>query len=89
MLALLGDEGYFVETPERDTEKGLNDAIILAAVIEAIEARGWDWTVEHCTTCGYPYTAWLAHTKPGQDSGRDSPAAALLAAYLSALEADK
>lgn len=67
----------------------IDRAVILAAVIEAIEARGWDWTIEHCTTCGHKYTAWLSVTAPGQDAGGDTPAEALLSAYLAAVEGTK
>jgi len=57
---------------------------LLTAVIEAIEARGWTWAMNgRADGCiGYVYT--------GDNFQRyaDTPAAALLAAYVAALEAE-
>lgn len=60
-------------------------ALLLAAVIEAIEARGLLWSLRNYD--GHTGKHMLAGV---EDSVRiaDSPAAALLGAYLAALEAE-
>jgi hypothetical protein len=62
-------------------------AIILAAVIEAIEARGWWWNVG--TTLQLPVQAYVQSPERNFRPVRaETPAAALLGAYLAALEAE-
>lgn len=62
-------------------------ALLLAATIEATEARGWDWNLTGMLPWGATarhYTGTVAyHVRES-----DSPAAALLAAYVAALEAE-
>lgn len=71
---------------------GITPALILAAVIEAIEARGLTWRVE--TDEGWPnplegYHAeidWLSGSVWRHQACGGTPAAALLSAYLEALD---
>ena len=67
---------------------GIYEPLILAAVIEAIEARGWGWEL---TGSGCPGSARVkAHDTFGciADEPTDPPAFPLLGAYLRALEAE-
>lgn len=67
---------------------------ILAAVIEAIEARGWEWTLwsdgreREATVHIQDDDPKQPRRNHGTDLTTDQPAAALLTAYLAALEAE-
>ena len=64
-------------------------AIVLAATIEAIEARGWTWEVRRDLQGGYPSRVWpLEVGRPVTGWSRNAPAEALLTAYLAAIEAE-
>ena len=62
-------------------------AVLLAAVVEAIEARGWDWNLTSMLPWNATARRYMAtvtyHVKEA-----DSDVAALLTAYLAALEAE-
>jgi hypothetical protein len=65
-------------------------ALIQAAVQEAIEARGWGWTLDcyHSKRYGaLRYLAWLTVTPEHCESDASKAATALLYAYLGALAA--
>lgn len=80
------------EFPLLHTEPAHGNALLLAAVIEAIEAHDWRWTLK-CGTCFY----WARVIREvGWDTVEhgcvaseptDPPAQPLLGAYLEALEA--
>lgn len=70
------------------TADPVNEPIILMGVIDAIEARGWSWNL-------FGMAPWrdIRRNYEAKVDGRaarraDRPAAALLAAYLAALEAE-
>lgn len=66
----------------------INRAALFTAVIEAIEARGWEWNVG--TTMQPPVQAYVTTPKRRHLSTRAAtPAEALLRAYLTALEAER
>ena len=60
-------------------------AIAQGAIQEAIEARGWEWTTGRTTNFLNQMFVWA--NVMGVVGIADTPAAALLTAYLSALEA--
>lgn len=67
--------------------------ILLAAVIDAIEARGWEWTLwgDGREREGIVHVVDSDPKKPRRNYGdglTTAPAAALLSAYLAALEAE-
>lgn len=75
---------------------GQYEPLILAAVIEAIEARGWRLTLVHNPWREErpKWGAWLSRYEEGdlalarRDHEADTPAEAILSAYLAALEAE-
>lgn len=69
------------------TADPINLAVVLAAVIEAIQARGWFWNVG--TTLQEPVQAYVqSPERTFRPVRAETPAAALLGAYLAALEAE-
>ena len=58
--------------------------VIQGAVQEAIEARGWEWKLE---SIGGRATGYVSHGDTQRHERAQNPAAALLTAYLSAIEA--
>ncbi|HEX7038900.1 MAG TPA: hypothetical protein VF202_02180 [Trueperaceae bacterium] len=96
--SVMADVGTPLERPRFTAQYhrlGQYEPDILAAVIEAVEARGWDWmlwgdgkgTREGCVRV--PSTDLKRLDTPyGPGLVQVSPAEALLAAYLAALEAE-
>ncbi len=68
------------------TADPINLAVILAAVIEAIEARGWLWRYDSSLKWACVWGQGIRGEKNRR--GGDLPAA-LLGAYLAALEAER
>lgn len=69
-----------------------SDYYLLGALIEAITARGWSYAIKggvYAGTCKQHGTVWRdPDTEPkATDARGDSPADALLSAYLQAIEA--
>lgn len=62
------------------------NAVTLGAVIEAIEARGWHWQLSCSPPRDYIAIVWTDDMSV-PNSADESPAAALLSAYLDAVEA--
>lgn len=64
-------------------------AIVVAAVVEAIEARGWHWSLQR-GEFEKPFTGpgYCAMVRQHVESSQDTPAAALLSAYLAAVEGE-
>lgn len=65
-------------------------AVILLAITQAIEARGWDWDIKSDI---YGIKKYYCHISDGsvngmrsRPGGEDSPAEALLSTYLEALK---
>ena len=82
-VALGGDGFNFVYDHPTPQRLGL----LLAAVLEAIEARGWFWNVG--TTLQEPVQAYVQSPERSFRPVRaETPAAALLGAYLAALAAE-
>src|SRR5690606_34395902 len=76
-----------LDEPGDTTKAEMNNAMTLAAVIEAIEARGWWWNVG--TTLQEPVQAYVQSPERNFRPVRaETPAAALLGAYVAALEAE-
>lgn len=76
----------------------MSEAAVLAAAIEAIEARGWTCSLTHNLVQPGTWRAivWASTARPGtrtyhpsRASDANTPAAALLGAYLAALEAER
>lgn len=65
---------------------GQYEPYILAATIEALTARDWDWSAGN--SLQRPYRAQVDTKTRTTVERADSPAEALLAAYLAALEAE-
>lgn len=91
----VGSEVTFVVTVGQDRtlvdpEGKRARAYVLAAVIKAATARGWEVTLEILGGCIATVTRdpdnWSRNNI--HPEARDTPAAALLAAYLKALEAE-
>lgn len=90
--SVMTDVGTPLERPRFTAQfhrLGQYEPHILAAVIEAIEARGWLWSVGTVTSRPRIW-AFVNRDRHGWGcSGKaDYPAEALLAAYLAALEAE-
>lgn len=79
----LGPEGHF-----SDPDKNCDLACIQGAVQEAIQARGWSWDMRHNQYGGVGFEATVWDMGPEYHCIGQSPAAALLSAYLKALEAE-
>lgn len=76
-----------LDEPGDTTKAEMNNAMTLAATIEAIEARGWWWNVG--TTLQLPVQAYVqSPERTFRPVRAETPAAALLGAYLAALEAE-
>jgi hypothetical protein len=61
-------------------------AVIFGATVEAIKARGWDWSVGN--TLNRPYSGHIVKPRFTYVQKASTPAEALLTAYLEALEAE-
>lgn len=76
-----------VQVGKRSTSHLTQPGLLLAAVIEAAEARGWDWNLTSMLPWNATARRYVAtvtyHVKEA-----DSDVAALLGAYLAALEAE-
>lgn len=100
VVVQVGDIDIFhdgAHTVMLDRPSAKQRALLLAAVIEAIEARGWDYRLSSSTPQpGMTHAiVWTGASRPGtrtyrpsHDAHGDTPAAALLGAYLAALEAE-
>ena len=85
-----------LDEPGDTTKAEMNNAMTLAAVIEAIEARGWDCRL---TSSQRRAGEWHAIVwrhgepqptfRPSLDGFAPTPAAALLTAYVAALSAEE
>lgn len=83
----VGDDVYLVML-DRPSPKQLG--LLLAAVIEAIDARSWMWGVGVVTSQPRIWAYVRRDRWSAGNSGKsDTPAAALLTAYLAALEVDR
>lgn len=80
-------DGFQFRLWHNDVLTPRRSATLLAAVIEAIEARGWDWNLMSMLPWNATARRYMAtvtyHVKEA-----DSDVAALLTAYLAALEAE-
>lgn len=85
-----------LDEPGDTTQAEMHVAMTLAAVIEAIEARGWRLTLVHNPWREErpKWGAWLSRYEEGdlalarRDHEADTPAEAVLSAYVAALEAE-
>lgn len=83
----LGDRDWPYYGGHNGGHRPVDEATVLAAVIEAIEARGWHWTLGHVNFTQPPigpghHAMVRAYVN---DRPSDGPAAALLDAYLGAI----
>jgi hypothetical protein len=71
-----------------DYREGFYTDVIQGAVQQAIEARGWDWTINSAHYTIYSYGAYV-HRANGREYGEGTdPAIALLEAYVKALQSE-
>lgn len=96
--SVMADVGTPLERPRFSAQYhrlGGYEADILASVIEAIEAqrtsrdRGWTWTLRSPRNDAPQHVGLVYYANKQWKAGRgDTPAEALLTAYLAALEAE-
>jgi hypothetical protein len=84
-----------VEFPRNPLEQTIHDALLQAGLQTAIESRNWTWAISKEDSAsdearaGTPYGAIIFDDDINilvEDIYRDSPASALLAAYIEALQ---